>query len=537
MSTPAVVLVRNLQVSFPCDGGAVPAVRGASFQINAGEVFALVGESGSGKSVTAHSLLRLLPATTDVRAERIEVAGIDVTLAQPSTLRELRGGRVGMIFQEPMTALNPLHNVERQVTEAVLVHEPMDNHAARRRCLELLRMVALPDPEQKLANYPHELSGGQRQRVMIAMALANRPQLLIADEPTTALDVTVQAQILELIMTLRHELGMAVLLITHDLHLVRRYADRVAVMKSGEIVETAAASTLFTQPQHEYTRMLIAAEPQGAPVAAAPDAKVLLEAQDLRVWFPVKRGMLRRTTDYVRAVTDVSFSLRAGQTLAIVGESGSGKSTIAYALLRLLESQGTVRLDGQDISRLSQKALRPLRRRIQVVFQDPFGSLSPRMTVADIISEGLRIFSDCSPAETDQRVCDALAEVGLDAALRHRYPHEFSGGQRQRIAIARALILKPDIVVLDEPTSALDRSVQAQVVDLLRDLQRRHGMAYLFISHDLRTVKAIAHDVLVMRAGKIVEQGPAAAVFAAPREAYTQELLSAAFAEGRAAQA
>jgi microcin C transport system ATP-binding protein len=529
MNAP-VVSVSGLDVTFRPEGHDVPAVRGVGFEIHAGEFFALVGESGSGKSVTAHALMRLLPDSAHVRATQLHVAGIDVLRADAASLKALRGARVGMIFQEPMTALNPLHTVERQVTEAVLVHEPLPASEARRRCIELLRQVALPDPEQKLASYPHQLSGGQRQRVMIAMALANRPQLLIADEPTTALDVTVQAQIIELLMRLRRELGMAVLLITHDLHLVRRHADRVAVMKSGAIVETADCARLFTNPEHPYTRELIAAEPHGEPVAAAPDARVLLEARALKVWFPIQRGLLRRTVDHVRAATDIHFTLRAGQTLAIVGESGSGKSTTAFAVLRLLAAEGAVLLDGIDILPMSQRQLRPLRRRMQVVFQDPFGSLSPRMSVADIVGEGLRVFADLGDDAIAERIGVALAEVGLDPALRNRYPHEFSGGQRQRIAIARALVLKPDIVVLDEPTSALDRSVQAQVLDLLRDLQRRHGLAYIFISHDLRTVRAIAHDVMVMRAGRVVESGPAESVFAAPREAYTQELLAAAFA-------
>ncbi len=524
----AVVQVENLQVRFT--GASDAAVRGVSFTVRPGEVFALVGESGSGKSVTAHSLLRLLPPAAHINADRIIVCGHDLTTATDNTLHTLRGNRVGMIFQEPMTALNPLHRVGRQIAEAITTHRPMSPHAARLRVFELLRLVGLPDPEQKADSYPHELSGGQRQRVMIAMALANEPALLIADEPTTALDVHVQAQILDLILSLRSKLGMAVLLISHDLNLVRRHADRVAVMCQGEIVEIATTAVLFTAPQHDYTRMLIAAEPKGAPVPASPDAPVLLAVKDLRVWFPVQRGFFRRTVDHVKAVTDASFSLRAGETLGLVGESGSGKSTCALAILRLLEARGSIRFDDQELVGLPQAQMRPLRRGLQVVFQDPFGSLSPRLAIADIVSEGLRVFADMTPAELDHRVCAALTEVGLDPATRHRYPHEFSGGQRQRIAIARALVLKPKLLILDEPTSALDRSVQAQLIDLLRDLQRRHALTYIFISHDLRTVKALAHQVVVMKDGRIIESGAADMLFTNPQQTYTQALLAAAFA-------
>ncbi|MFP5440756.1 MAG: ABC transporter ATP-binding protein [Gammaproteobacteria bacterium] len=530
-ATP-VVAVDDLRIRFP--GAGDDAVRGASFEIRRGEVFALVGESGSGKSVTAHSLLQLLPQGTQVSAARVDVCGTGILgsgrPASDEALRALRGNRVGMIFQEPMTALNPLHRIGRQIAEAITIHQAMPDDAARARVLELLRLVALPDPEQKIDCYPHELSGGQRQRAMIAMALANSPDLLIADEPTTALDVHVQKQILDLILDLRNKLGMAVLLISHDLNLVRRHADRVAVMRGGEIVETSDTATLFSAPQHEYSRMLIAAEPKGAPVPASPDAPVLLAVRDLRAWFPIKRGFFRRTVGHVKAATDVCFELRAGETLGIVGESGSGKSTTAFAVLRMLEASGSVVLSGRELMTLRQPELRPLRRSMQVVFQDPYGSLSPRLTIADIISEGLRVHEQVDNDTCDARVQAALAEVGLDPALRHRYPHEFSGGQRQRIAIARALILKPELVVLDEPTSALDRSVQAQIVDLLRDLQRRHGLAYIFISHDLRTVKALAHQVLVMQSGRVVESGSAEQVFAAPREDYTRLLLDAAFA-------
>ncbi|MFZ5723033.1 MAG: ABC transporter ATP-binding protein [Pseudomonadota bacterium] len=526
-SADRIVQVENLRIRFP--GTETDAVRGVRFDIRRGEVFALVGESGSGKSVTAHSLLKLLPPSTQVQADRIAVCGTEVTGADDAALRSLRGGRVGMIFQEPMSSLNPLHRVGEQIAEAIAIHDPAAAPTLRGRVLELLRLVALPDPEQKIDCYPHQLSGGQRQRVMIAMALANSPDLLIADEPTTALDVHVQAQILALLLDLRQRLGMAIMLITHDLHLVRRHADRVAVMRNGEVVEVAATGTLFASPQHPYTRELLAAEPQGAPVPASPDAPALLDVSDLRVWFPVQRGVFRRTVDHVKAVTDVAFTLRTGETLGLVGESGSGKSTAALAILRLLEASGQVRFQGQELLTMSQQQLRPLRHRMQIVFQDPYGSLSPRLTVADIVSEGLRVHEQPDDAACDAQVCAALTEVGLDPALRNRYPHEFSGGQRQRIAIARALILKPELLVLDEPTSALDRSVQAQIVDLLRDLQQRHRLTYIFISHDLRTVKALAHRVAVMQGGRIVEQGEAATLFAAPQADYTRELLAAAF--------
>ncbi|MFZ5755810.1 MAG: ABC transporter ATP-binding protein [Pseudomonadota bacterium] len=527
MST-RVVDVENLRIRFA--GSREDAVRGAGFHVNAGEVFALVGESGSGKSVSAHSLLGLLPRDADVTADRLIVAGVNPASATDAALRDLRGGRVGMIFQEPMTALNPLHRIGRQIAEAIITHQLTTPEAAHARVLELLRLVALPDPEQKIDCYPHELSGGQRQRAMIAMALANSPQLLIADEPTTALDVHVQAQILRLILDLRQKLGMAVLLISHDLNLVRRHADRVAVMCRGEIVECAPVAELFGNPQHAYTRQLIAAEPQGAPVPVPADAAVLLEARDLRVWFPVRRGLFRRTVGHVKAVTDVSLDLRTGETLGIVGESGSGKTTGALALLRLLDSSGQILFNGHDLARLDRHALQPLRREMQIVFQDPFGSLSPRLTIADIVSEGLRVHEQLDDEACDARVCAALAEVGIDPAVRHRYPHEFSGGQRQRIAIARALILKPKLVVLDEPTSALDRSVQAQIVDLLRELQQRHGLAYLFISHDLRVVRALSHRIVVMKDGRVVESGPAGSLLANPQADYTRELLAAAFA-------
>jgi microcin C transport system ATP-binding protein len=517
--------LRGLHVAF----GATEAVRGIDLTVQPGEVLALVGESGSGKSVTALAALGLLPPSARVQAQALAIDGRPVTPGDDSTLRRLRGNRVGMIFQEPMTALNPLHSIGRQIGEAITIHNPQPADAVRARVLELLAQVAIsPD---KLDCYPHELSGGQRQRAMIAMALANKPALLVADEPTTALDVTVQKQILDLLLRLRDDTGMGLLLITHDLNLVRRYADRVAVMCNGGIVETAPTATLFRAPAHPYTQELLAAEPGGAPLPVAADAASLLQVENLRVWFPVKRGFLRRTVGHVKAVTDISFALREGETLGIVGESGSGKTTAALALLRLTAATGNARFEGRELLALSAGEMRPLRRRLQVVFQDPWGSLSPRLSVADIVAEGLDLYEKLTPAERDARVCAALEETGLDSAARYRYPHEFSGGQRQRIAIARALVLKPRLLVLDEPTSALDRSVQAQLVALLRDLQARHRLSYLFISHDLRVVRALAHRVLVLRNGEVIEQGEADQVFAAPQADYTRELLAAAFTD------
>jgi microcin C transport system ATP-binding protein len=435
-----------------------------------------------------------------------------------------------MIFQEPMTSLNPLHTIEKQVNEVLRVHKRLSRPAARARTLELLRLVGLPEAERRLDAYPHQLSGGQRQRVMIAMALANEPDLLIADEPTTALDVTIQAQILALLGTLQAKFGMALLLITHDLGIVRKMAERVCVMQGGEIVEAGATGEIFESPRHPYTRRLLAAEPR--PMARAPrtDAPVVVEAQDVRVWFPIRRGLLRRTVGHVKAVDGVSLVVREGQTVGVVGESGSGKTTLGLALLRLQASRGRIRFDGRDIQDVSARALRPLRRQMQVVFQDPFGALSPRMSIAQIVGEGLDVHGlDATPAERRDLIDAALGEVGLDPALRDRYPHEFSGGQRQRIAIARALVLKPRFVVLDEPTSALDMSVQAQVVDLLRELQARHRLAYLFISHDLKVIRAVSDEILVMRDGRVVEQGPTARIFEQPEQAYTRALMAAAF--------
>jgi microcin C transport system ATP-binding protein len=523
--------VQDLSVSFKVEGGTLEAVRGVSFHIDKGETLALVGESGSGKSVTALSILQLLPypkawhPSGSVRLDGRELIGAD-----EATLRQVRGDRVGIIFQEPMTSLNPLHTIDRQIGETLMLHRGMSKMEARARALELLHLVRLREAEERLGAYPHQLSGGQRQRVMIAMALANEPDLLIADEPTTALDVTIQAQILTLLKDLQRRLGMAMLLITHDLTIVRKVADRVCVMTDGEIVETGPVARLFEHPQHPYTRHLLAAEPKGKPLVRAPDAPIVIAAEHVKVHFPIQRGLLRRTVGHVKAVDGVDVRVRRGQTVGVVGESGSGKTTLGLALLRLIKSAGAIRFGDQDIQGWSSRRLRPLRRHMQIVFQDPFGSLSPRMSVGQIIEEGLtlhRLGGD-RPGRR-QLVANVLEEVGLDPASQDRYPHEFSGGQRQRISIARAMVLEPSFVVLDEPTSALDMSVQAQIVDLLRDLQARHGLAYLFISHDLRVVRALSDEVIVMREGQVVEQGPAATIFDAPQHPYTQALMAAAF--------
>ena len=530
MSAP-LLQVENLSVEFATEHGQVPAVRGVSFDIAPGQTVALVGESGSGKSVTALSVLRLLPyPAASHPTGRILFDGQDLLHIDDRAIRGVRGNAISMIFQEPMSSLNPLHTVERQVSEALVLHRGMRRAAARARTIELLSEVGIPDPVSRLDDFPHQLSGGQRQRVMIAMALANEPQLLIADEPTTALDVTIQAQILELLMTLQKKRGMAILFITHDLQIVRRMAEITHVMTEGKIVESGPTETVFANPQHAYTKKLLAAEPKGEPPATS-EAEPIVAAEKLRVWFPIKRGFLRRTVGHIKAVDDVDISIRRGETLGVVGESGSGKTTLGRALLRLIGSEGRIVYLGRDIERLSWGAMRPLRKDLQIVFQDPFGSLSPRMSIAEIIAEGLAVHApQLTPAERDARVVRALGEVGLDPDARFRYPHEFSGGQRQRIAIARAMVLEPKFVVLDEPTSALDMSVQAQVVDLLRELQRRHGLTYLFISHDLRVVRALANQLMVMRNGKVVEHGPAAQIFADPQSDYTRALMAAAFA-------
>ena len=529
--TAPLLSVRDLSVAFHQGNAETLAVDRVSFDIAPGEVVALVGESGSGKSVSAASILKLLPypAASHPSGE-ILFEGRDLMTASEQELRAVRGNDITMIFQEPMTSLNPLHNIEKQIGEILALHQAIAGETARDRTLELLRQVGIRDPEKRLSAYPHELSGGQRQRVMIAMALANRPKLLVADEPTTALDVTVQAQILDLLRQLKADHGMSMLFITHDLGIVRKFADKVCVMTKGKIVESGPVEDIFTNPQHNYTKKLLASEPRGEPPRLDETKPVVMQGDDIRVWFPIKAGFLRKVVDHVKAVDGVDMVLRAGQTLGVVGESGSGKTTLGLALARLISSKGRISFIGQDIDGYSFAEMRPLRDRLQIVFQDPFGSLSPRMSVGEIIAEGLKVHERAlSAAERDARVCWALDEVGLDTATRWRYPHEFSGGQRQRIAIARAMVLKPRFVMLDEPTSALDMTVQAQVVDLLRDLQKKHDLAYLFISHDLRVVKALANEVIVMRSGKVVEQGPATEIFQAPKADYTRALMAAAF--------
>lgn len=523
----ALLSVRDLSVHFSQDGALIPAVKDVSFEIHKGETLALVGESGSGKSVTALSTVSLLGDTAQVQGS-VTYRGTQMVNATDKTLRGIRGNDISFIFQEPMTSLNPLHTLQKQLGESLALHQGLSGEAARTRILELLHKVGIQDPETRLDAYPHQLSGGQRQRVMIAMALANGPDLLIADEPTTALDVTIQAQILELLADLKKAEGMSLLFITHDLGVVRRIADRVCVMKDGEIVETGPTSAIFNSPQHPYTQMLLAAESAGVPDPVPDDAPVVVEADDLRVWFPIQRGLLRRTVGHIKAVNSATLSVRAGETVGIVGESGSGKTTLALALMRLINSRGGLRFDQRDMRSWSTKDLRLARSEMQIVFQDPFGSLSPRMTCAQIIAEGLEVHGSPDGRSHDDLVTDVLAEVGLNPEWRHRYPHEFSGGQRQRIAIARAMVLRPKLVVLDEPTSALDMTVQVQIVDLLRNLQRKYGLAYVFISHDLKVVQAMSHRVFVMQRGDIVETGDASDIFTNPQTGYTRTLLAAA---------
>lgn len=531
MST--LIQVRDLSVAFSNGDSQASStvVKNISFDIARGKTMALVGESGSGKSVSALSVLRLLPypAASHPSGE-ILYDGEDLLQASEDRMRQLRGDRIGLIFQEPMTSLNPLHNIERQISETLLLHKGLSGSKARQRTLELLDLVGIPDPESRLKSFPHELSGGQRQRVMIAMALANDPELLIADEPTTALDVTIQEQILQLLSELQQRLNMAILLITHDLNIVRRYAHDVCVMCQGELVEKNDTASLFAAPAHHYTQTLLSADPSGEPTPLKDTNSVLLSTEALKVWFPIRKGLLKRTVDHIKAVNGVDIQLRAGETLGVVGESGSGKTTLGMALVKLQQSTGTIHFDGQPISRFNRQQFTPLRRRIQVVFQDPFGSLSPRMSIAECIAEGLTVHHpEQNPAEREQAIIKALQEVGMDPAVKHRYPHEFSGGQRQRIAIARALVLKPELIILDEPTSALDRTIQKQIVELLRHLQQKYNLSYLFISHDLAVVKALSHSLMVMHHGNVVEQGPAKQVFSNPQHPYTQQLLRAAF--------
>ena len=529
MTQDILIEVRDLAVEFVTGEQSHRVVQGINFDIKRGETLALVGESGSGKSVTAHSILRLLPYPMARHPHgSIEYAGQDLLHLDEKKLRHIRGNRIAMIFQEPMTSLNPLHSIEKQINEVLGIHKGLTGKEATLRTLELLELVGIPEPHKRLKALPHELSGGQCQRVMIAMALANEPELLIADEPTTALDVTVQLKILELLKELQARLGMSLLLISHDLNLVRRIAHRVCVMQRGCIVEQTSCEQLFRSPQHPYTRELLGAEPSGGPadtVAGPP----LLKVEDMRVWFAIKKGLLRKTVDYVKAVDGINLSLPRGQTLGIVGESGSGKSTLGLAILRLIASRGAIHFGDKQLDCLSQKDVRPLRRQMQVVFQDPYGSLSPRMSVSEIVGEGLRIHGMGTAQEQEAAIIEALREVGLDPETRHRYPHEFSGGQRQRIAIARALVLKPALILLDEPTSALDRTVQRQVVELLRALQAKYNLTYLFISHDLAVVKALSHQLMVVKQGQVVEQGEAYSIFASPQHPYTQQLLEAAF--------
>jgi len=528
----AVLQIQDLNVAFSQDGRQVDAVRGVNFEVARGEVVALVGESGSGKSVTAMSSVALLGANAKVTGS-IRYNGQQMVGATADLLQQVRGNEISFIFQEPMTSLNPLHTIEKQLRESIELHQDplhsLTGAEIEARIIALLERVGLPDPASRLGAYPHQLSGGQRQRVMIAMALANGPELLIADEPTTALDVTIQAQILDLLMLLKQQDGMGMLFITHDLGIVRQIADRVCVMQDGKIVETGPTKDIFNAPQHSYTQKLLNAHSVGAPQPFDPSASVIAEAKNAKIWFPIQRGLLKRTVGHVKAVNDVSLTLRAGETIGIVGESGSGKSTLAMAIMRLISFQGKIVFDGRDIGALKTRDLRALRKDMQIVFQDPYGSLSPRMTCAQISAEGLGVHGTPSGSSQEDLVDEILQEVGLDPEMQHRYPHEFSGGQRQRIAIARAMVMRPKLVVLDEPTSALDMTVQVQIVDLLRNLQKAHGLAYLFISHDLRVVRAMSHSVIVMKEGDVVEHGPVSDVFEAPKTQYTRGLMAAAF--------
>jgi microcin C transport system ATP-binding protein len=523
--------VRDLSVAFRQGGRDTLAVDKVSFDLAKGETLALVGESGSGKSVTALSIMKLLPyPSAHHPSGQILFKGRDLLALKEREMRRVRGGEITIVFQEPMTSLNPLHTIEKQIREILLLHGGLVGAAARARAIELLGQVGIPNPAERLSAYPHQLSGGQRQRVMIAMALANEPDLLIADEPTTALDVTVQAQILKLLKDIQARMGMAILFITHDLGIVRKIADRVCIMKQGKIVEEGAVTSVFRAPEHPYTRALLGAQPKCKAPPLNPQAPVVLQTSDLKIWFPIKRGVLRRTVGHVKAVDGISIELRKGETLGVVGESGSGKTTLGLAILRLISSQGPIVFLGKPVHELGFKHMRPFRRDMQIVFQDPYGSLSPRMSIANVIEEGLWVHQpNLTAAEREQKVIRALTEVGLDPATRFRYPHEFSGGQRQRIAVARAIVLEPTFVVLDEPTSALDMLIQAQIVELLRELQTRNDLTYMFISHDLRVVAALASRIVVMRNGKVVEEGPADEVFRNPKDSYTRALFAAAF--------
>jgi microcin C transport system ATP-binding protein len=526
-----ILSVRDLSIAFGHGSREVLAVDRVSFDIRKGETLALVVESGSGKSITALSVMKLLPyPAAHHPSGSIKFQGRELLTLKEEQIRDVRGNDIAIIFQEPMTSLNPLHTIEKQIREILVLHQGLTGTVARARIIERLGQVGIPDPAGRLGSYPHQLSGGQRQRVMIAMALANEPDLLIADEPTTALDVTVQAQILKLLKDTQTSLGMSMLFITHDLGIVRKLADRVCVMQRGKIVEHGEVERVFTAPEHPYTQALLAAEPKPDPAPPCPDAPVVVETKDLKVWFPIQRGVLRKVVGHIKAVDGVSIELRKGETLGVVGESGSGKTTLGLAILRLISSTGPIVFMGNEIDGLKFKQMRPFRHNMQIVFQDPYGSLSPRMSVSDIIEEGLWVHHPgLTRAEREKRVVDALTDVGLDPQTRFRYPHEFSGGQRQRIAVARALVLEPTFIVLDEPTSALDMLIQSQMVDLLRDLQKRHDLTYMFISHDLRVVAAMASRLLVMRHGKMVEEGAAAELFKAPKTEYTRALFAAAF--------
>ncbi len=524
---PPVIEIKNLDVFFGHGESANQVVKSVNLNINPGETVALIGESGSGKSVTALSILQLLPyplaAHSDTSSIRFQ--GAELVNEKESVLRKIRGNQISMIFQEPMTSLNPLHTVGKQIVEVLTLHKGLNKTLAKKRAIELLDLVKIPDPQGRFDSYPHQLSGGQRQRVMIAMALANDPKVLIADEPTTAVDVTVQAQLLELLAELQQRIGMSILFITHDLRVVKKIAQRVYVMKSGEIVESGTTDSVFSTPTHEYTKRLLSSQPSGTPDAIASDAKTLVAIKDVKVWFPIKRGIFRKTIGHIKAVDEVSFDIKEGETVGLVGESGSGKSSLGQAILRLISCEGSIHFQDQELNSLSLKELRPFRRLIQVVFQDPFGSLSPRMTIGQIVGEGLNLLENIQDAEN--AVDQALTEVGLDVSMKNRYPHEFSGGQRQRIAIARALILKPKLIILDEPTSALDLSIQSQIIELLRSLQRKYSMSYLFISHDLNVIRALCHQIIVMKDGKFVETGSSQEIFEQSKNAYTRALIDA----------